>query len=35
MKRFLDEYVIGQDDAKKVLQLQFTIIINACSRGRG
>ena len=28
IKKFLDEYVIGQDEAKKVLQLQFTITTN-------
>lgn len=28
IKEFLDEYVIGQDEAKKVLSLRFTIIIN-------
>ena len=28
IKKFLDEYVIGQDDAKKYLLLPFTIITN-------
>lgn len=27
IKKFLDDYVIGQDDAKKFSQLLFTIII--------
>ena len=29
LKKSLDEYVIGQDDAKKYYQLQYTTTINA------
>lgn len=31
IKAFLDEYVIGQDEAKKRFPWLFTIIINVCS----
>ena len=32
IKEFLDDYVIGQDEAKKVLSVEFTIIIRESHR---
>lgn len=32
IKEFLDQYVIGQDDAKRFLSVSYTITINACCK---